>query len=295
MLDNHYVTFLELAKQLNYTRTAEKLSLTQPTVTKHIQAIEEDLKIKLFTYKNKTLSLSEDGHYLVEELSLITNKINEIKQYFSRKSNQNNLIIGASHTIGEYFIPKYTNILSQDFHQFSYHLIIENHAVLLNKLNNQEIDCALISGPLDKKGEYNEYEFYCDEIVLICNQNHPFAHQKVRLSDLDQETFVLRETDSGLYQSLHCQLKAQNYSIDSFNNVSHIGNISLISHIIQQQNKLSFFYRSTIENDLKSGQIAQIYLPDIDLTQRFVLIYNPKLIEKSSIASLLNLLKVNTA
>lgn len=290
MLDNRYLTFLELAKQLNYTRTAEKLTLTQPTVTKHIQAIEDELKIKLFSYQNKTLALTNDGEYLVNELSSITDKIDNIKQNFCRSTTRKTLKIGASHTIGEFFIPIYTSILSHDLQNFPYNLIIENQSILLKKLANQEIDCALISGPLEATGDYCEIEFYSDEIVLICNQEHPLANHTVSIKDLTNENFVLRETDSGLYKSLSCQLKEQEHSIDLFHNVSHIGNISLISHIIQQQNKMSFFYRSTIENTLTSNLVAQIHLNDIDLTQRFVILFNPRLIEKEAIEPLVDLL-----
>lgn len=290
MLDNRYLTFLELAKHLNYTHTAKKLALTQPTVTKHIQAIEDELKIKLFSYQNKTLALTNDGEYLARELSFITDKINDIKQNFCQLSNPKILKIGASHAIGEYFIPKYTKVLNQDTQLFPYNLVIENHSILLNKLANNDIDCALLSGPTIANDTYSSFEFYSDDIVLICNTQHRFANQTVSINEINNEAFILRETDSGIYQSLFHQLENYHFPLDLFNNVSHVGNISLISHIIQQQNKMSFFYRSTIENELKAARVAQIHLSDIDLSQKFVLLYHSKLIENSRIQPLIHLL-----
>ena len=64
MLDLRYLTFLELAKHLNYTKAAKALNYTQPTITKHIQYIENDLNTKLVYTQGREVKLTEEGIYL---------------------------------------------------------------------------------------------------------------------------------------------------------------------------------------------------------------------------------------
>ena len=61
MLDPRWHTFLTLCETMNYTRAAEKLCLTQPAVTHHIQYLESRYHCKLFRYEGKGLSLTEAG------------------------------------------------------------------------------------------------------------------------------------------------------------------------------------------------------------------------------------------
>ncbi len=64
MLDFRIETFLTLCRVMNYTRTAQILNVTQPTVTQHIRYLEEEYGCKLFSYIGKTLSLTRQGERL---------------------------------------------------------------------------------------------------------------------------------------------------------------------------------------------------------------------------------------
>ena len=66
MIDFRHITFLHLCKIKNYTKTAKELHLTQPTVTQHIQYLEELYGTKLFEYTGKALNLTEKGRQLYE-------------------------------------------------------------------------------------------------------------------------------------------------------------------------------------------------------------------------------------
>lgn len=61
MLDPRWNTFLTVCETMNYTRAAQRLCLTQPAVTHHIQYLEEHYGCKLFRYEGKVLSLTPAG------------------------------------------------------------------------------------------------------------------------------------------------------------------------------------------------------------------------------------------
>ena len=68
MLDFRYDTFLDLCETRNYSRTAEDLHLSQPTVTQHIQHLERHYGTDLFVYRSKRLYLTEKGEELCRQV-----------------------------------------------------------------------------------------------------------------------------------------------------------------------------------------------------------------------------------
>jgi DNA-binding transcriptional LysR family regulator len=64
MIDFRHQTFLQLCRIKNYTKTAAKLHITQPTVSQHIKHLEDHYGVKLFNYSGKKLKITEAGKKL---------------------------------------------------------------------------------------------------------------------------------------------------------------------------------------------------------------------------------------
>ena len=76
MLDNRTITFLTVCKEMNYTRAAEKLNISQPAVSQHIQYMEDYYGVRLFRFIGKKLILTDAGRLLQRSLTAFHN--NEI-------------------------------------------------------------------------------------------------------------------------------------------------------------------------------------------------------------------------
>lgn len=271
MLDFRYRTFLDLARELNYTRTAQNLYLTQPTITKHIQTLEKDLQVRLFDYAHKKLTLTKDGNFLYREITQLQQKIEEIEASF-QKNNQpkQELLIGASHAIGEHYLHKNTSFFEQD--ELPYHLIIENPSILLQKLEQGEIDCALIADDLPPNLSFKATSFFQDEIVLITGQQTDNL-VSMSLDTLKNQFLLLRETDSGIFRSLKRQLQKHDFHFQDCSNAKHIGNSELIKRLLLTDCHLAFFYQVTINDELAAKALKTIVIEGIELKQDFHLVY----------------------
>ena len=84
MIDQKLKTFMVLLEEKNYSKTAERLYITQPSVTYHIQNIEKEYGIKLFE-NSKTFELTDDGKVMLEyaKNSMIENE--ELVNNFKKK------------------------------------------------------------------------------------------------------------------------------------------------------------------------------------------------------------------
>ena len=148
MLDNRIFTFLTLYDEMNYRKTAEKLNMTQPGVTQHIQYLEKYYGVKLFNYNGRTLSKTANAEILKKHIDSIRAEENEISNEFTHKDSIS-LKIGATKTIGEFVIaPEILRFLSKRNHTLELH--IDNTDILLSMLEDSRIDFAIIEGVFDK-------------------------------------------------------------------------------------------------------------------------------------------------
>ena len=105
MLDFRYDTFLDLCETLNYSRTAENLHLSQPTVTQHIQHLERHYGTSLFLYRSKRLQLTEKEEELYRQVRRIRGMIRQAERQMAAPTGPRTLRIGATKTIGAYVLP----------------------------------------------------------------------------------------------------------------------------------------------------------------------------------------------
>ena len=103
MLDYRVLTFLTLYDEMNYRRTAEKLSMTQPGVTQHIHNLEDYYGVKLFEYDGRILSRTKQAEQLKRHFESVRAEEISLKEDFVQTNNLH-LRVGATKTIGEFVI-----------------------------------------------------------------------------------------------------------------------------------------------------------------------------------------------
>lgn len=287
MLDYRYDTFLILVETKNYTKTAQLLNFTQPAVTKHIQYIEKELGVSLVKYQDKTLTITPEGLYLYKKIKYLKS---EIQQITSHLTNTVSLRIGASKTIGEYWIPQYITEYSNQYPKSTISLMVDNTKGLIELIHAHKIDLALISGPIEDKSLIKNI-FFKDNIICICSNSHPLANQEVSLKDLENETLIFREKGSGISDAMMQLFDKQNLSLDYFSHKQYVGNINLIKQMILHNRGISFIYESSINLELMNQTISQIHLSDIDLHQNFYVVMNQNQPINASTRFFLNSLK----
>ena len=271
MLDYRYQTFLVLADHLNYTKAAAVLSLSQPTVTKHIQYLENDLGIKLFQYQDRNLELTRKGELLRDRLILINRQINDLLRTLTTHSEQPDFTIGVSRTIGEYYLPNHTSLFGKE-QNIRLHLLVENTEQLSAFLYQKKIDFALISGPV-KSNDFEKLPFFEDEILLICAPEHPLSGKTVAYDRLSEQHLFLREEGSGVSDTVEKYLHQENHSLNTFHKVSRIGNIQLLKSYIKNNDGIGFLYRLSVEEELKEGSLSIITLKNFSMKQAYYLTY----------------------
>src|ERR1700757_2904326 len=99
--------FRAVARQLNFSRAAEELLLTQPAVTQQIKALEEECGVPLFDRRGGHIALTAGGQALLPHAEQLKDLSDEALSAVAKTSGENagSLAVGASHTIGQYLLP----------------------------------------------------------------------------------------------------------------------------------------------------------------------------------------------
>lgn len=170
---NHILSFLTIAQTGSINKAAQSLHITQAPLSRQMQALEDDLGVKLFVRGNKEIELTDEGHILAERgreiLELVANTRKEIIDF--SKSATGTLNIGSVPTIGALVIP---NIITKykKKHPLVQFKVWEGESLrIIELLEKGIIDIGFIRPPFKDNG-YHVLPLQDEPLCLIFNKNY---------------------------------------------------------------------------------------------------------------------------
>lgn len=189
-------TFLAIIEYKNYSKAAEFLNVTQPTVTARIKNLENELNCKLFDREGKNVTLSTEGKVFVEYATGILTYMKHSKEA-ATASKFPSIKIGIAPGFSYSLITKLIrSIISID--HLSITIIEGENSVRLNEqILSGELDLVFTRNAVSHNPNIVSEFLLDDKIILVCGKNHRLAKKdKLTLNDLQDETLIwfLRNT-----------------------------------------------------------------------------------------------------
>lgn len=262
MLDHKIYTFLKLAKCKSTVRCAEELHITQPAVSQHIKALEQQYQTKLFTKEGRHLILTEKGHHferLCSRLSILDEQLASEMRHSSHWSVR----FGATLSICDALMPYIMPRLISRFKQLQFCIEQQNTQELLERLDNGELDFALVEGNFDHHA-YDYRPFYTCKFVGLCSSQSKYRFCRT-LSETLPSTLLLRERGSGTREIFENACHVHNMTVDDYADICEIGHIPTILSLAASNVGITFAYEMVARNLLKSGKLLTIPLEDFQL------------------------------
>ncbi len=275
MLDYRYETFLTLAVERHYTRTAKKLNLTQPAVTQQIRHLQEELGVALFYFQGKQLLLTEEGKYLQGQLILLSQDIQQIQRHLYQTKHTISLTFGATLSIGEYVMPPIISAYLEHYPDNHVNMIVGNTKSLIEGVELGNLDFALIEGDFNQS-KFGFYKFSEEKIVAVCSPDSPLWKTEPSLQDLFTTRLFVREQGSGSRMIIENGLRSKSVSLSSFSQSTIIGNIGVIKQLIKKNQGISFLYYPSVKEEIAQGTLKEIPIKDFALSHPFHVIYLKK-------------------
>ena len=287
MNDPRLLTLLTLIKVKSYTKTAERLFITQPAVSQHVKSLEHQYEITIFD-GTKGFNLTKQGEILVEYARRMQNQDIQLKETLSNSMNKSlSIKIGVSDFCKEI-------IGSNDF----FNLITEkyNYKLEVHVMKSEEIYADLETGKIDLAIIDNNYNDDLYEGVLIDTLNIvPFVSTEGKFKEIKRLTremlklnnIILSNENEGMTIATKESLKKANITINSDN--VHISNSPyLMTKLIKRFDGISYMYSNFV--DTYSG-IKKMELTNFKSNQNVYLIYSISSFEKANFKKICNEIK----
>lgn len=265
---DHLEAFVKIVELKSFTKAAESLFLTQPSLSKKIADLERELGLRLIERTKRKVQVTRAGESLLKHarhiLSLKRELLNEIKALSHLKKGT--IKIGGSNIPGRYILPEILSIYKRKFEGVEVHLIVSDSAEIIKMVSNGEIDVGFVG----MKIPYRDIEFrkiIKDNIVVIGSTDYPDI---ISLNNLKSFPFLSRETGSGTRQIFEEYLKKSKVlSPNELNVIAELSDTEAIKRAVVHGMGLSYVSLLAIHESLANGSIKVIKIEGLPQMERF--------------------------
>ena len=250
MLDNKTETLIAVAEQKNFTRAAEALSLTQPAVSHQISQLEQSLGAKLFNRKKGELTLTQEGEIAVRYARILTSMDQKMHMEIAdSKRNIKKLRIGLTHTSESTFATEVLARYGNEYPNVSITVFTDTIKNLYDMLDNFEIDLAITDGKVSNPS-LNSVMIDTDYLVCIMSNNNPLAKHSM------------------------ITLKSHNESIDDFNVILEVDNVTTIKDLVQKDFGVSILAKSVCLREVRKKKLTIVPIENLSMARETNIVYH---------------------
>ena len=256
----HLETFCRVAGFRSFSKAADDLFLTQPTVSGHILSLEHSLSLRLFDRTNREARLTKAGKVFLEYALKILSCRKELLNALSEFSQaiRGELSLGASTIPGEYLLPKLMGDFKKEHPHFIIALKIADTKEITQYVLQDNVEFGIIGARLKHPSlHYEKYEE--DEIIVVAPPDHPLARKKsVNLEELLKEPWIIREEGSGTQMAVEKAIRKKGKSLKQFNVVMETGSTSSVKEGVKARLGLAFISEKAIGEEVRQGFLSRI-------------------------------------
>ncbi len=265
--------FCKVIELQSFTKAAEALGLTQPTVSEHIRALEESLGEKLVDRLGREILPSPAGKvlckYAHEIIQLRDKAVQAIGKFKGDLSGS--LYVGASTIPGTYVLPRFVGTIKASYPSIQITVKIGGSGEIVKQILDGTVEFGIIGAKWDEKKILLE-EIYSEELVLVVYKGHPWeGRESVGLDELAGAPFVLRERSSGTRVVTAQALEAAGFSPSLLNVVAEMGANEAVKEAIKARIGISIISWQAVREDIERGCLCAVPLEQISIRRPFYL------------------------
>lgn len=175
---NQLYYFIKLAEVEHYTKAAQELGITQPSLSHSVRLLEEELGTRLFEKQGRGVSLTKYGavfrKYAEESLQILNTGIKEVKSLTGQTEGV--IEVAYIYTLGSDFIPRLVNDFIRTFEELNvrFRFTVGNTSEIIRGLKESRFDIGFCSMP-EKESEIHFTPVGTENLVVVVPKDHPLA------------------------------------------------------------------------------------------------------------------------
>ncbi len=262
---------MAVARHGSYTRAAEALHLTQPTVSMQIKKLSENIGYPLFDHDGKGLSLTPAGLHVADAANDILLRLEQLGSDVLALEGEvkGELHIGVV-TTAKYFMPHLLGAFIQRYPKVIPRLTVTNRAQVLERLHRNQDD-LLIMGKVPDELDVEAHPFLDNDLVVIAPANHPLAKRRaIPLKRLLKERMLLREPGSGTRLAMDRLFKEQGLQLEPY---MELGSVEAIKQAVMAGLGISVMSLHNLRLELDSRKLCILDVKGFPLRRHWFAVY----------------------
>jgi DNA-binding transcriptional LysR family regulator len=266
--------FVKVAELGSFSRAAERLFLTQPTVSEHIRALEDELGVQLLDRLGRGATPTRAGTLLLgyaqRMLALSREATQAMAQLQGRVSGE--LVVGGSTIPGEYVLPALIGAFRAKYPDVSVSLRIGGSGEVQAWVAEGRVELGVV-GASPTARALEGRQLMADELVVVVAAEHPWAARAtVSLDDLKAEPMIVREQGSGSREAFERALEGVGLDLAAFRIVGEIASTQAIKQAVRAGVGVSIISWRAVVDECRAGLLACVKLRDITISRAFHLV-----------------------
>lgn len=263
--------FESVSRHLSFTRAAEELHLTQPTVSAQVKSLADSIGLQLYEQIGRSIYLTEVGEALASSCREVINTFAnlEIKINDFRGMKRGRLRVAVM-TTAKYFMPLALGEFSKQYPDIELSLDISNRETLLKRID-QNLDDLYILGQVPPSNiDLNITPFTKNPLVIIANRDHELVGKKVSLERLSEEPFIMREEGSGIRSAVEEAYASKGLKV---NERLMMDTNEAIKHCVVGNLGVACVSKHTLYLENKKGPIVELDVEGFPIQKEWNIVY----------------------
>lgn len=271
------VTFIEVAKQKSFTRTAELLFLTQPTVSNHVKSLEQELGVHLFIRSKKQITLTNAGLLFHKYAKNIVSQYEQMQVEMEKytEDQDGHLRLFASSVPIRHFLPT----LMQKFHEAHPHVTFSitdtDSRMVVDNLLMGDTDFGFTGARYSSAGLKYKPVFQ-DQLVLITQNGsiQPEDGDVFKVEELLKLPIISRAEGSGTRKTVERSLQKLGIPLKDLNIIAFVDDTKSIVEMVSRGLGNAIVSNLEVKDEIASKQIVAHKVEEISNPRDFYFVYH---------------------
>lgn len=278
-------SLIEVIRCQSFTKAAEKLYISQPTISTHIRMLEEELRSRLIIRTTKSIEITPHGWELYECACRMLALRDGLVQRWAQE-NRNIISLGVSTIPADYILPEILPLFREACPEVQFHIHQSDSGGIVEGLRAGSFALGMIGMESSEEG-IESIPFYRDSMVMITPVQERFAQLRAGseelLDVLLREPVILREQGSGSRRCMESYFVQRNIDESSLHVISRLNDQESIKKLVAGGFGISFISKKAAEDYHMSGKLLSFELPGALAVRSLYFVYRKDYILKEHI------------
>ncbi len=268
--------FLAVWEQKNISKAAQRLNLSQPTVSAHLKTLEEQLGVRLFDRTSRTVEPTVAAKVLYPHarriIRLNRTALDELAAFVG--NSLGHLDIGASNIPGQYLLPRLLASFKAGREGVKVSLKISDTMAIIREVDSGTVEIGLVGAKVENR-RLEFQECFEDELIFVVGNNHELSGRKtISLEDVLSQPLVIREKGSGSRLTVERFFQEKGLDVSDMSVLMELGSTEAIRQAVKAGVGCAFISRRAVEDDLGCGLLQEIKVKGLYIKRHFYLTWS---------------------